>query len=211
MSQKTFPILPATGPIFDYFGKLRRVRRGSRFSRAFRYIFEHNLIKPFIGTNIAALMLASTFLPSNPSDFYESSEAEFATIAVQEIIIETKRNLANPVGEMKLTQGYNIFHRGLDIDGVTGDLVNPIMKGQVSKVEYSSYGYGNSIYVDHGAGISSLYAHLSKIEVNEGEKVTTESKIGEMGSTGRSTGDHLHLEVYKDGVAINPYSILPRE
>ena len=62
--------------------------------------------------------------------------------------------------------------------------------------------------IDHGNKLSSLYAHLSKIEVEEGQEVTMDTEIGRMGATGRAFGDHLHLEVYDHGKAVNPLTIL---
>jgi murein DD-endopeptidase MepM/ murein hydrolase activator NlpD len=82
------------------------------------------------------------------------------------------------------------------------------MKGIVTKTEYNWFGYGNMIVVSHGPDFESLYAHLSKIDVKVGEQVTTDSIIGLSGSTGHSTGPHLHLEIHQDGKAIDPAPVL---
>jgi len=73
-----------------------------------------------------------------------------------------------------------------------------------------SSGYGNRIQIDHGNGYTTLYAHLSAIYVSSGQKVGKGEVIGKMGSTGRSTGTHLHLEIRKSGTALNPLSFLSR-
>ena len=70
------------------------------------------------------------------------------------------------------------------------------------------YGYGNRVVVDHGNGYTSLYAHLSNIYVSVGQTVSRGQLIGQMGSTGRSTGIHLHLEIHYKGAALNPLVIL---
>ena len=71
-----------------------------------------------------------------------------------------------------------------------------------------NYGYGNRIEIDHGNGYLTRYAHLSSIYVSVGQKVAKGDVIGMMGSTGRSSGIHLHIEVRKDGTALNPLSLL---
>ena len=65
------------------------------------------------------------------------------------------------------------------------------------------------VKVDHGGGLQTWYAHLSAVSVNAGDEVATGDKVGEMGSTGNSTGSHLHLEVKVDGVAQDPLNFLP--
>jgi murein DD-endopeptidase MepM/ murein hydrolase activator NlpD len=122
----------------------------------------------------------------------------------------TERVVQYPVVKVSITQGFKVFHPGLDLDGITGDPIKPIKKGVVEAVSRSKFAYGNAIIVNHGDNITSLYAHLSKIFVAEGDEVTTNTVIGEMGATGRSFGDHLHLEVRDNGVPVNPYLVLPR-
>ena len=69
-------------------------------------------------------------------------------------------------------------------------------------------GYGNRVVLDHGNGYRSMYAHLSNVYVSVGETVSRGQLIGQMGSTGRSTGTHLHLEIHYNGVPVNPLAIL---
>jgi murein DD-endopeptidase MepM/ murein hydrolase activator NlpD len=69
-------------------------------------------------------------------------------------------------------------------------------------------GYGNRILIDHGNGYTTLYAHLSKIYVSAGQTVRRGDPVGKMGSTGRSTGTHLHFEVHQSGVSKNPLDFL---
>lgn len=124
--------------------------------------------------------------------------------------IKTEIGTRFPVEKISITQTYSFIHPGLDLDGVTGDPIISIKKGTVVHVSREKFSYGNSVIIDHGNGLTSLYAHLSKIYVKEGQMVTTDTQIGEMGATGHAFGDHLHFEVRENGIRINPLSVLPR-
>jgi murein DD-endopeptidase MepM/ murein hydrolase activator NlpD len=113
-----------------------------------------------------------------------------------------------PVQIMKVTQKFYFYHQGVDFDGESGDIVTPVKSGTVTQVIYSKFSYGNHVIIDHGNGLTSLYAHLSKIFVKEGDSVTIDQHLGLMGSTGRSTGSHLHLEVRENGKAIDPLKVI---
>jgi murein DD-endopeptidase MepM/ murein hydrolase activator NlpD len=102
------------------------------------------------------------------------------------------------------------FHAGMDIDGERGDLVMAPANGVVIKAEWQG-GYGNMIEIDHGNGLTTRYGHLSKIEVVVGETIQRGRLIGLIGSTGRSTGPHLHYELRLNDKAINPRRFLPPE
>lgn len=94
-------------------------------------------------------------------------------------------------------------HSGIDLAAPTGTPVYATADGVVSKAEwYSSYGL--YISVEHGASLQTRYAHLSRLAVAAGDTVSKGDLIGYVGSTGRSTGPHLHYEVRVDGVAVNP-------
>lgn len=95
------------------------------------------------------------------------------------------------------------MHHGIDVALADGTDVKVPSKGKVTFAGDKG-GYGNAVVIDHGFGISSMYAHLSKIAVKEGQLLTRDDLVGQVGSTGVSTGPHLHFEVLKDGKAINP-------
>ncbi len=100
------------------------------------------------------------------------------------------------------------YHNALDIanPGLPG--IASADEGVVTLVEYLRYGYGFHAIVDHGNGLSTLYAHMSEIYVTPGDRVGRGQIIGKMGNTGRSTGPHLHFEVRKNGVIVNPLPFL---
>ena len=102
------------------------------------------------------------------------------------------------------------FHAGMDIDGERGDTVIAPGNGTVIKAEWQG-GYGNMIEIDHGNGLTTRYGHLSKIEISVGDGVQRGQLIGFVGSTGRSTGPHLHYELRLNDKAINPRRFLPPE
>jgi murein DD-endopeptidase MepM/ murein hydrolase activator NlpD len=99
-------------------------------------------------------------------------------------------------------------HNGIDLGGDTGDRVRAARSGEVILAGQRG-GFGNTIVIYHGLGYSTLYAHLSRIEVSEGQNVQSGDRIGAIGSTGWSTGPHLHFELRIDGGAVDPTPYLP--
>jgi murein DD-endopeptidase MepM/ murein hydrolase activator NlpD len=99
--------------------------------------------------------------------------------------------------------GRPALHSGLDLRGDRGDPVRAAAAGRVVFAGPAG-GYGNLVEIDHGAGLATRYGHLSRIAVEEGQWVDAGAFLGEIGSTGRSTGPHLHYEVRVDGVAVDP-------
>lgn len=103
--------------------------------------------------------------------------------------------------------GRRQFHDGLDIAAPQGNSVYAYTDGRVVEAGWNG-GYGNCILIDHGDGLKTRYAHLSRIYVRVGQRVRTEERIGAIGSTGNSTGPHLHFEVIKNGRTTNPLNYL---
>ncbi len=100
------------------------------------------------------------------------------------------------------------FHYGTDVDVVTGDSLKSCFDGVVRYSGYSSGGYGNLVVIRHYNGLETYYAHLDKILVTTNEEVNAGDFIGLGGSTGRSTGSHLHFEMRFFGNALNPQKII---
>jgi murein DD-endopeptidase MepM/ murein hydrolase activator NlpD len=96
------------------------------------------------------------------------------------------------------------MHAGIDLAGPVGTPIYATADGTVSMAGWHNGGYGNLIRLDHGRGIETRYGHLHNMTVRQGERVKRGQMIGRMGSTGRSTGSHLHYEVRIDGRAVNP-------
>jgi murein DD-endopeptidase MepM/ murein hydrolase activator NlpD len=108
-----------------------------------------------------------------------------------------------------VTQAYKPLHRALDIARAKGTPIKAADSGTVVFAGWSNTGYGYNIVIDHGNGLQTRYAHLSRILVQRGQTVAKGGQIGNMGSTGRSTGPHLHFEVIKGGALVNPVGYLP--
>jgi murein DD-endopeptidase MepM/ murein hydrolase activator NlpD len=99
------------------------------------------------------------------------------------------------------------FHSGLDIGVGMGTPIHVPLGGRVSFAAVNG-GYGNHVVVDHGNGLQTTYSHLSAIEVRVGEQVSPGQEIGKVGSTGYSTGPHLHFEVKRNGQFLDPVKVL---
>lgn len=105
------------------------------------------------------------------------------------------------------SSGYQIFHTGIDIAnpiGQIGDPVTPAMNGKVIYAGEIFWGYGKHIIIDNGNNITTVYAHLDKIYVYAGQRITINDTIGKEGQTGWATGPHLHFETRIYGIPVNP-------
>jgi murein DD-endopeptidase MepM/ murein hydrolase activator NlpD len=122
-----------------------------------------------------------------------------------------------PVATFNYTSGFGVrydpfnggaaMHAGVDLAGPHGQPILAAADGVVVRAGWAN-GYGNMIEVDHGRGMTTRYGHLSRIQVKLGDRVHGGDQIGKLGSTGRSTGPHLHYEVRVDGNAVNPMPYL---
>lgn len=118
-------------------------------------------------------------------------------------------NFIWPTLSSGISQYFAWYHPGIDLPNKSAPAIVASDGGEVIVAGWpDNYGYGNRVVVDHGNGYQTLYAHLSNIFVSVGEKVSRGQSIGRMGSTGRSTGTHLHFELRYKGRALNPLSIL---
>jgi Membrane proteins related to metalloendopeptidases len=107
-----------------------------------------------------------------------------------------------------ITQYYVWYHMALDIANPAAPAILAADTGTVSYAGCLSWGYGCHVVVDHGNGYQTLYAHLSRYDVEVGQAVSQGQVIGVMGSTGRSTGTHLHFEIRQAGQLLNPLNFL---
>ena len=121
------------------------------------------------------------------------------------------------LGEIELSSGFGVrtdpflgrpaMHTGLDFRASTGDPVRATANGRVVSAGWAG-GYGRMVEIDHGNGLSTRYGHMSRINVKVGEQIHIGQIVGEVGSTGRSTGPHLHYETRIDGEAVDPQRFL---
>ncbi len=121
------------------------------------------------------------------------------------------------VGEVEFTSGFGVrsdpflgrpaMHTGLDFRAPTGDPIRATANGKVVSAAYQG-GYGRMVEIDHGNGLSTRYGHMSEIHVKVGDAIKIGQVIGAVGSTGRSTGPHLHYETRIDGEAVDPQKFL---
>jgi murein DD-endopeptidase MepM/ murein hydrolase activator NlpD len=121
------------------------------------------------------------------------------------------------IGEVEFTSGFGVridpflgrpaMHTGLDFRAATGDPVRATANGKVASSGWAG-GYGRMVEIDHGNGLSTRYGHLSEIDVKVGDQIKIGQVIGAVGSTGRSTGPHLHYETRIDGEAVDPQKFL---
>ena len=100
-------------------------------------------------------------------------------------------------------------HWGIDLAGNEGEGVYATDAGVIVYAGWNNYGYGNMILIDHGGGFQSLYAHLSGLNVGCGQSVGQGDVIGAIGTTGNSSGSHLHFEIMTSSYKINPFDVLP--
>ena len=139
----------------------------------------------------------------------ETKNIQILDPATGEVVKEIDPTIAWPVQgiitlEFAQSSGYQVFHTGIDIANTLVTSITPFMQGEVVYAGEIFWGYGKHIIIEHGDNIRSIYAHLDKIYVFEGQKVNIGDEIGRMGSTGWSTGPHLHLEIRVYGIPVNP-------
>lgn len=182
-------------------------------------------VNPQIASPVPMMQIAS--LAQNASlDFQTLNEMVDSMEASMEQTLkkaENKRMTVDaypnhwPTRSKKLTSGFGYrkdpftgrvaFHAGIDINGESGDAVFSAADGTVSDTGYDSR-YGNFVVIDHLGGLQTVYMHLSKIEAKTGEVVVRGEKIGLLGSTGRSTGPHLHFQIMQKSEPVNPLKYL---
>ncbi len=156
---------------------------------------------------------------SNFSSLDEEMRQLITGLADTKLKLEERHHLLSitptiwPTDARRITSEYGIrkdpftfrrsFHSGIDMSGDTGDPVYATADGVIVDASYDSR-RGNNITINHTQGIKTIYMHLSKLLVKKGDSVKKGQKIGLLGSTGRSTGPHLHYEVLKNGNTVNP-------
>ncbi|MDQ3123936.1 MAG: M23 family metallopeptidase [bacterium] len=175
--------------------------------------------KTIISTVTNTNVVRSIITPSDntPIPMIESplqtAYAEKSTVFTKDSSVQTDSATAWPMSGRITTEfgvphwPFQPSHTGIDISDGKGSgntQIKPFKAGRVIKVVYSYSGLGNHIIIDHGGGIISLYGHLSSINVGDEQEVELDTVLGLAGSTGVSTGTHLHFEIMKDGKLVDP-------
>lgn len=108
-----------------------------------------------------------------------------------------------------LSTRFSLFHPGIDIATGLGMPIRPITNGEIAEAGFNIFGLGNYVSVLHENGFKSKYAHMGKVFVKLGDKVSSEDILGEVGLTGRTSGPHTHLEITLNGNFVDPQKLLP--
>lgn len=176
----------------------------------------------------AALLLTSAITPALAQDGQISPNAQAA--AQFQALFQSWKKLdaidnsgaisipsVQPLASFTFTSAFGVradpfrgtaaMHAGVDLSAPYGTPIYATADGMVDRAEWFG-GYGNMVEIDHGKGIATRYGHMSRIAAHNGEHVKRGELIGYVGSTGRSTGNHLHYEVRIDGHAVNPIPFL---
>ena len=166
-----------------------------------------NLMAPLMLVLLEKLM-EQQLQPDSSDTSTTDGQQVSADVALQNTSVSTDQvskpePSGRPVAGGVLTQEFHTGHTGIDIAVPTGTSVKSTMDGKVAYAGWNNQGYGNLVIVENGA-YRTYYAHLSSIPVSVGDEVKAGTTIGLSGSTGNSTGPHLHYEIRKNGVAIDP-------
>jgi murein DD-endopeptidase MepM/ murein hydrolase activator NlpD len=177
-----------------------------------------------LGLKPARFLKQSTIGMGGPAEPLASAEPQFKALFMSWRKLDMLEKGMTAIPSMKpvkaytYTSGYGVrydpftgstaMHKGVDLAGPVGEPIYAAADGVIVEAGYHGGGYGKFVEIDHGAGIVTRYGHLSSIDVRKGDRIKRGEEIGGMGSTGRSTGSHLHYEVLIDGEQVNPMPFL---
>lgn len=165
--------------------------------------------RQFLGVNLASLAFGMAVIVPQVDAITSQLEVMRETAQTIVEVVPTVARFQWPIPRFGLTTRFSLGHPGIDLTADKGTPIKPAAEGKVLWVQNSPLGYGKHLLVEHDKGARSLYAHLSKVDVKEGQTINKETVVGEVGTTGWSTGNHLHLEIYQDGTPVNPLDVLP--
>lgn len=157
------------------------------------------------GINIVSDKLVSLDSITNKVEIHNPISGKVITIISYPMVWPVKGVITLEFAKPDLP--YQLFHTGIDIanpEGKIGDEITPFMDGVIIYAGQTAIGYGKHVIIDHGDNVTSLYGHLDKILVYKGQKVKIGDIIGKEGSTGWSTGPHVHFQINVFGIPVNP-------
>ena len=149
---------------------------------------------------------AFTFPPVKKSSVHAEAQAQEQKGVVIPASFSKPLNLPHPG---YLSTKFSNYHPAIDIASGLGMPIHPIIDGEVIDKGFDIFGLGNNVVIKHENGFQSKYAHMGKLYAKVGDKVTTDSIIGEVGLTGQTSGPHTHLEITHNGEFIDPQLLLP--
>jgi len=152
--------------------------------------------------------LPSTFVNAIYPEKVIPERSESAVITIRESITLVKAPEFKAPIFGNISTYFSSYHRGVDIPNPKGTLVKAFTDGEVVFAGWSNGGFGNLVVIQHKLGLVSRYAHLAEINVVLGQKLESGEVIGKVGSTGNSTGSHLHFEIYQNGKPLNPLNFV---
>jgi len=184
---------------------------GSGLGIFLRWLFRKRKFdfKQLIGINLAGFAFFAAIIVPQSQSVMSNLELSLKTTR-QVIAVENSASPFQwPLKSFGISQDFSAFHPAMDLTDPCGTPIYPIANGTVQWIKYDAFGYGYHLLVSHDNNVGSLYAHMAKIIVNEGQHVNKFTQLGEIGLTGHTTGCHVHVEVYVDGQATNPLDVLP--
>ncbi len=181
----------------------------NRLSRWVRGKIDHRSIQELIGIPLIGLAFFGGVIVPQTQTGFASTEVYFDTQTTVVSAVVAPSRFRWPLAAFGLSQVFSVGHPGLDLTNPADTPIYPILEGKVVLAAVMYNGYGKHVTVEHADSMTSVYAHLSKIEVKEDQIVTKETEIGTVGATGWATGNHLHLEILQNGIALNPMEVLP--
>jgi murein DD-endopeptidase MepM/ murein hydrolase activator NlpD len=204
-------------------GVLHKVAKGDTVSRIARlYSATEEAINSYNELEDGGLKAGETIIvpggriiytpkPSQSGTAYSNQTGRSSSVKVNDsdIPVSSGGRMAWPSACQRISQYYRGWlHTGVDIACPWGTSVRAAESGVVTRVQYGKTGYGYNVIISHGGGKETLYGHLSKIMVSAGDRVEKGQIIANEGSTGRSTGPHLHFEIRINGSRVNPLSYI---
>ena len=207
-----------------YYGQsinFKTLQKGDRI--AFIYSQKNRLGKPYGKATISTSLIQNHkknhfIFRDKKGVYYDNTNKDISYTSKKKYLVKSAKYFVNPVGNMRITSKFTykrwhpILHRyrphlGIDIGAKRGVKIYAVNDGKVIFAGRLG-GYGNAVKISHADGYMSLYAHQSKLAVKKGQFVKAKQVIGYIGSTGRSTGPHLHFGLYKNHKPVDPQKYL---
>lgn len=174
-------------------------------------IFDKKVISRLFGVQIAGLAATLSFVayPTHAFDYNlaQSTQSEEITTIVMTTNSEYQFPLEMTLG---MSQSYHGLHAGVDLRAPRGTKILAMTEGTIVEVEEMVVGYGHFVRIAHKGTVSTLYAHLDKVFVKPGQKVTKGEILGTVGMTGWTTGPHLHFEVHSGDRSVSPLGYIAK-